>query len=97
VARASADGGELDSADAARKLQMTVRETAGIMNELGLMIRDANRSALISARSVTERLPNGRTKEKRMLFMDPDVAELVREAEKAELKSAPGPLGEATE
>ena len=67
---------------------MTVRETAGIMNELALMIRDSNRSPLIGARTVSERLPNGRTKEKRMLFMDPDIAELVRAAEKAELASA---------
>jgi len=97
VARASVDGGELDSADAARKLQMTVREVAGIMNELSQLIRDSNRSSLIIARAVTERLPNGRTKEKRMLQMDPDVADLVREAEKAELASAPHPLGEAAE
>ena len=76
---------------------MTVRETAGIMNELALMIRDSNRSPLISARTVTDRLPNGRTKEKRMLFMDPDIAELVRAAEKAELADAPHPLGEAAE
>jgi hypothetical protein len=97
VARTAADGGELDSAEAARKLQMTVRETAGIMNELGLMLRDSNRPALISARTVSERLPNGRTKEKRMLQMDPDVAELVRAAERAELASAPHPLGEAAQ
>ena len=97
VARASAEGGELESADCARKLQMTVRETAGIMNELALMIRDSNRSPLIGARIVSERLPNGRTKEKRMLFMDTDIAELVRAAERAELADAPHPLGEAAE
>jgi hypothetical protein len=92
VARASSDGGELDAADAARKLQLTVRETAAIMNELNTLSRDANRPTLINARVVAERLPNGRTTDKRMLSMDPDVAELVRAAEHAELQNVPHPL-----
>jgi hypothetical protein len=95
VARASADGKELDSADAARKLQLTIRETAGIMNELSSMTRDTDRPVLITARTVTERLPNGRSIEKRLLQMDPDVADLVRAAELAELADVPHPLGEA--
>jgi hypothetical protein len=97
VARGSVDGGELDAADAARKIQLTVREATGIMNELNALTRDANRPTLILARSVTDRLPNGRVKEKRVLYMEPEVAEMVREAEKAELQDARHPLGEAAE
>lgn len=97
VARGSVDGGELDAADAARKIQLTVREVTGIMNEINTMTRDTNRPNLIISRSVTERLPNGRVKDKRVLFMEPDVAELVREAEKAELLGVRHPLGEAAE
>jgi len=97
VARGSADGGELDIADAARKVQLTVREITGIMNELNILIRDANRPNLIISRSVAERLPNGRVKDKRVLFMEAEVAEMVREAEKAELLHAPHPLSGTAE
>ena len=97
VARASVDGGELDAAEAARKIQLTIREAAGIMNELNTLTRDADRPNLINARNVTERLPNGRLRPKRMLQMDPEVAELVRAAEQAELLAAPHPLAGTTE
>ncbi len=96
VARASSEGGELDSIDAARKLQLTPREVAGIMNELNSMTRDAERPVLINVRTVTERRANGRTMEKRMLQMDGDVGELVRAAEQAELKAAADPTGGTT-
>jgi hypothetical protein len=96
VARAAADGGELDAAEAARKIQLTVREASGIMIEVNGLARETNRHPLISSRQVTERLPNGRTSEKRVLSMEPAVAELVRLAEQAELRDAEHPLGGAT-
>jgi hypothetical protein len=92
VARGSADGGELDAADVARKVQLTQREVLGIMNEMNSTTRDANRPNLLTSRVVTERLPNGRTTEKRVIQMEPDIADLVRAAERAELEgSNPGP------
>jgi hypothetical protein len=96
VARASVDDGELADADAARRLQLTVREVVGIMNEVNALARDANRPPLINARVVSERLANGRTKDKRVFQIDMDVAEFVRAAEKAELSHAPDPLGQAS-
>jgi hypothetical protein len=95
VARAAADGSDLDAAEAARKIQLTVRESLGIMNELNVISRDENRPNLITARMVTDRLPNGRMSEKRVLNMEPEVAELVRAAEQAELRDAGDPLGRA--
>jgi hypothetical protein len=92
VARATLDGSDLPEADAARKLQLTMRESAGIMNELKARTGGASRPSLISANVVAERLPNGRTKDVRVLRMDPDVAALVRAAEEAELASAPDPV-----
>ena len=59
-------------------------------------LESVNHPVLIAAHR-PERQPNGRTKEKRMLSMDPDIADLVRVAEKAELASAPHPLGDAAE
>ena len=88
VARAAAAGKELDTAAAARQIQMNPREVNGIMQELQTLTRDAGRPALVTARVVTERLPNGRVTDKRLLTMEPDVAELVREAERAELAEA---------
>jgi hypothetical protein len=97
VARAAVDGGELDATDAARKIQLTFREASGIMNELNSLAREGNRPLLINMRVVSERLPNGRTSEKRVLNMEPEVAELVRAAEQAELRDAEHPLGGAAE
>lgn len=97
VARAAADGSDLDAAEAARKIQLTVREAMGIMNELNTISRDENRSTLITARTVTDRLPNGRVTDKRMLNMEPEVADLIKAAEQAELRGAGHPLGGAAE
>jgi hypothetical protein len=93
VARASFEGVELDTAEAARKIQMTPREVAGIMNELASMTRDADRPPLLSGRNVSERLPNGRITEKRVLQMEPEVADFVRAAEQEELRGS-RPIGE---
>jgi hypothetical protein len=97
VARAASDGSDLDAAEAARKIQLTVRESLGIMNDLNAIRREVNRPTLINARMVTDRLPNGRVTEKRVLNMDPEVAELVKAAEQEELRNAPNPLGGASE
>ena len=97
VARASFDGEALAAADAARQIQLTVREAVGISNELSILTREAKRPSLIVARNVPERLPNGRVTEKRVFQMDPEVAELIQAAEQAELRSQPDPLAGATE
>ena len=56
-----------------RRIQMTPRETLGIVNELAATTREENRPASVTIRSVTERLPNGRTTDKRVLHMEPEV------------------------
>lgn len=97
VARAALEGVDLSDVEVARKLQLTVRETSGILNELNSSTREANRPVLITMRTVTERLPNGRTTDKRVLQMEPDVAELVTAAERDELSRTPHPLGASSE
>ncbi len=97
VARASLAGAELDVNEAARKLQLTPRETAAVVNELNSVAREANRPTLITMRTVTAPLPNGRVTEKRMLLMEADLAQLVNDAEQAELREAPHPLSGVTE
>lgn len=92
TARATMEGRDLSDAEAAKSIQMTPRETAGIINELTSYSRDANRPTLVNSRAVTERLPNGRTQDKRVLQMDLDIAELVTAAEAADLQNTPDPL-----
>ena len=72
-------------ADAARKLQVTPRETNAIVVELNNLARDKDRLTLLNARNVTERQPNGRMTEKRVLQIDPEIADIIREVEKADL------------
>jgi hypothetical protein len=97
VARAMLEGAELTNVEAAQKIQLSLRETNGILSEMAREARDDNRPSLIGSRTVTERLPNGRTTEKRLLQMDFDVAEMVRDAEQAELRELGAPLAEGAE
>lgn len=88
VARAQAEGKELDAIAAARQIQMTAREVNGILSDLQTLTRETNRPPLIVARLVSEKLPNGRVTETRVLTMETEVAELVRAAERRELAEA---------
>ena len=85
-------GKELSEAQAAGQLQLRQREMAGILRDLNERATKANHPALISTRTVTETLPNGRTTEKRVLWINEDVAPLVHGAERAELANVPEPL-----
>jgi hypothetical protein len=88
TARAAAAGEELDSTDAARQMQLTPREALAIVNELIILSRNANRPSLVVPRATVERRANGRTVERRVFSMTPEVADLVREVERAELHDA---------
>jgi hypothetical protein len=97
VAREAATGSELDATDATHKMQLTAREVIGIMNELITLSRTQNRPNLLNSRIITERLPNGRTHDRRTFLMEPEIADLVRAAERAEVAEVPQPLGGVTE
>ena len=92
AARAVITGKELSEAAAADLLQLRQREMAGIMRDLNDRATKANRPALLSTRTVTETLPNGRTTEKRVLWISDELAPLVHSAERAELADVPAPL-----
>jgi len=95
VARLAASGDAVDAAEAARQIQLNQREAVGIVNELNALTRDRNRPSLMTLRTVTERLPNGRTKARRVIDVEPEIADLVRAAEKAELAGVASPLEES--
>jgi hypothetical protein len=94
AARATISGKELSEAEAADLMQLRQREMAGIMRELNERATKANHPVLVSARTVTETLPNGRTAEKRVVWMTEELAPLVRDAERAELAGVPTPVGD---
>ena len=97
TARSALEGKDLHDAEAAKLVQLSTREVAGVMNELTVIARDQERPALISSRTVQERLPNGRVTDKRILLMDLDVAELISASERAELRKEPHPLAGTAE
>jgi len=94
AARAITNGTDLSEAQAADMMQLKQREVAGIIRDLNERASKANRPALLSTRVITETLPNGRTAEKRVLWMSDELAPLVRDAERAELLDVPPPLSD---
>jgi predicted ATP-dependent protease len=94
AARGAISGKEIAEAEAANMMQLRQREMAGIVRELNERAARANRPTLITARTVSEALPNGRTAEKRVLSMSEDLAPLIHSAERAELADVPAPLGD---
>jgi hypothetical protein len=94
VARSTVDDRELDIEEGGRLLQLTPREVMSVANAMSAQNREDNRPPLLRMRSAAVKLPNGRTTERRLLWMDPDIAELVRKAEQDELARNPLPFAE---
>jgi hypothetical protein len=90
VARAAISGKDLTDQMAADFLQVSLRETVGILREANDLARAADRPILISTNTVEEELPSGRTRERRLYTMPTTLAKMVRNAERADaLESRP--------
>jgi hypothetical protein len=85
VSDAVRKGRNLTDREVADLVELNPREVGGMVRELNEIAQESNRSALVFFKQVPEVLPNGRTREKRVVGMNDDVAVLVHEAEKAEL------------
>jgi hypothetical protein len=94
TARGSLSGTDITEAQAADMMQLRQREVVGIVRELNERATTAKRPGLITTRTVTETLPNGRTKEKRVLSISEESAALVRDAERAELAAVRPPVAD---
>jgi hypothetical protein len=94
AARATIGGTDISETQVADMLQLRQREVAGIIRDLNERASKANRPPLVAGRTVTETLPNGRTVEKRVLWMSDDVAPAVSDAERAELADVPSPVAD---
>lgn len=97
VSRATLAKGAVPDTEASASIEMTQREVLGICRELNEQAQEHNRPGLVVVKQENEVLPNGRSRERRMLSIDRTVAELVREVEREELASSagerPGPAG----
>jgi hypothetical protein len=94
TARASMRGTEISEVQAADMMQLRPREVTGIVRELNERAAKDNRPSVVTALTVTETLPNGRTKEKRVLAMSEEVAGIVQDAERAELANVRPPAAD---
>lgn len=87
VARATIADKRAAQVDGARVLQLSARETVAIMREINERGRTDGHPMIITQQTLPEVLPNGRSTETRVFQMEADVAELVRDAERAELQA----------
>jgi hypothetical protein len=92
LSRSSIAGTTLSDHQIAESIEIPQRELLGIVRELNERAQAASRHPLIVVRQETETLPNGRTRESRILSMDTDLAAVIREAELAERAANPHPL-----
>lgn len=92
TARSMKAGKPISQSGASDFTQLSQRELFGIMREINERAAADSRPAILVNQSTTETLPNGRVRETRVFSMADDVAEWIREAEKADLAKAPHPL-----
>ena len=76
----------------ASRIELNWRETMGLLRELNDLARDESRPALVIRRSIVETLPNGRTKDVRILTMNEDLARIVHAVDRAHLLGGDDPL-----
>jgi hypothetical protein len=85
VARYVRNGRELTERDAADLIELSAREVTGMQRELNERAQEAKHPAILFHRRVPEVMPNGRTREKRLIAMTDEAAKLFHDAENADL------------
>jgi hypothetical protein len=93
VAQSALGGKPITEGDAATMIEMNWREVMGILRELNDVATAEAHPAIIGRRVVTETLPNGRTRDVRVLTMTDEVAQFVHAADRAQLLADGNPLG----
>lgn len=88
VSRGVIASGTIGEDQVAQAIEVTTREVTGIVRELNERSIDDSRPQILHSRTESEVLPNGRVREKRVLWMPTEVAVAVRDAEKAEVRSS---------
>ena len=92
VTRATLAKNPIDDVGVAEAIEFTRREVLGITRELNELANSLGYPPVMVVRNEIETLPNGRTREQRLLTMTVELATMVREAEQEELRAQPHPL-----
>jgi hypothetical protein len=87
TARAVLAGEQLYEDEAVRAIQLTAREIHSIARELNEQAREENHPPLVTRQVLTTTLASGRETQKRVYTMSEEVAALVRDVERAELRA----------
>jgi hypothetical protein len=90
IAHASLGGKDLTDREVADLIELSQREVTGMVRELNEATEQEQRLQLLFFRVVPDVLPNGRTREKRVISMQEEVAAYVQLVEQAELFGEPG-------
>ena len=93
VAQSTLNGDRMNEGDVAATIELNWRETMGLVREINDLAREESHPPLVVRRTVTETLPNGRTRDLRILSMPEDVARLVYAADREHLLGGEHPLG----
>lgn len=88
VARAASASGSIADTKVAEAIELPQREVLGIVREVNERVQSDGRPSLVVIKMDSEVLPNGRTREARLLLMDTEVAALVAQAERDEASSS---------
>lgn len=94
VARAARHG-PVGAEKVADTIEYPQREVLGIIREVNEQVQNDGHPPMLVTKLDTEVLPNGRTREARLLMMDSEVAAFVTAAEQEEAAAAPPLLGGA--
>jgi hypothetical protein len=78
---------------AADFMQLSMRDITRLLGQIDDECKRAGRPPLISTTQVSEALPSGHTREKRVLTMPADAARVIRAAERGAEGSEPSALG----
>lgn len=92
VAQGVLEGASPTEPDVVATIELDWREVLGVMRELNEIARGESHPPLVLRRTTVETLPNGRTREVRVLDMSKDVAQLVNTADRAHLLGGEDPL-----
>jgi hypothetical protein len=92
VASATLRGEEITQGEAARAMELKLRDLGPIQGPIAQAANDANRQPLIETVQGERTGPAGRVRKVRNMSMDREVAEMIRAAELKALEQEPHPL-----
>lgn len=97
VARSAASGKDVSEEDAAKAIELNVREVRSIVRDINEVAQRDKREPVLALREASVLLRNGRTVQRRMFSMSDAVARAIRAHERASLGGLPDAPGDTPE